>query len=144
MPATITEPTVTGTGVTTAAEPGLAPESETGATTPAGTEAETGPETQVETGGDAPAGEQADAVIRLEGGEPVGGPATVKVRKGDVVRIVVRADADDDLHLHGYDLERGVGPGRPAVFSFVAEFEGIFELESHHAGALVAKVVVEP
>jgi hypothetical protein len=117
---------------------------ETGPATTAETETEAETEAETETEGNGAGGEKADAVIRIENGEPVGGTATVKVKKGDRVRIVVRADAEDELHLHGYDIEKAVGPGKPAVFDFVAEFEGIFELESHHAGTLVAKVVVEP
>src|SRR5919112_1655667 len=36
--------------------------------------------------------------IQIEGGQVVGGPADIKVTKGDTVRIVVSADAHDDIH----------------------------------------------
>jgi len=89
------------------------------------------------------------ARIEIRGGEVVGGPADIKVTKGDVVRIVVSADAHDDIHLHGYDIEKPVDPGRPARFRFTADVEGIFELESHVAedagrAPLVGKLTVEP
>jgi hypothetical protein len=89
------------------------------------------------------------ARIRLEGGQVVGGPADVKVTKGDTVRIVVSADAHDDIHLHGYDIEKPVEPGQPARFKFKATIEGIFEIESHVAedagrDPLVGKLTVEP
>jgi FtsP/CotA-like multicopper oxidase with cupredoxin domain len=87
--------------------------------------------------------------IQIRGGEVVGGPADIKVTKGDVVRIVVSADAHDDIHLHGYDIEKPVEPGQPARFRFTADIEGIFELESHVAedagrNPLVGKLTVEP
>ena len=87
--------------------------------------------------------------IRLEGGQVVGGPADIKVTKGDTVRIVVSADAHDDIHLHGYDIEKPVEPGQPARFNFKANIEGIFEIESHVAedagrDPLVGKLTVEP
>ena len=87
--------------------------------------------------------------IALRGGEVVGGPKTITVTKGDRVRIVVTADAHDDMHLHGYDIERDVEPGKPARFSFKANLEGQFELESHVAedagrDPQVANLVVEP
>jgi hypothetical protein len=71
------------------------------------------------------------------------------VNKGEHVRIVVSADAPDDIHLHGYDIEKPVKPGQPAQFNFSADIEGIFEIESHvaeHEGRepLVAKLTVEP
>ena len=87
--------------------------------------------------------------IRLRGGAVAGGPQRVAANTGDTVRIVVAADAQDELHLHGYDITRAAGPGRPARFVFRADIEGIFELESHVAedagrDPLVARVVVQP
>ena len=87
--------------------------------------------------------------IRIVGGEVVGGPKTITVEKGDRVRIVVAADAPDDIHLHGYDIEKEAGPGEPARFDFKASLEGQFEMESHVAEdagrePTVASVVVEP
>jgi plastocyanin len=87
--------------------------------------------------------------IQIRGGKVVGAPADIKVTKGDVVRFVVSADAHDDIHLHGYDIEKPVEPGRPARFTFTADIEGIFEIESHVAedagrNPLVGKLTVEP
>src|SRR5215210_8097815 len=56
--------------------------------------------------------------IEIRGGEVVGGPADIKVTKGDEVRIVVGADTHDDIHLHGYDIDKAVEPGKPASFKF--------------------------
>jgi hypothetical protein len=79
----------------------------------------------------------------------VGGPAEITVKNGDVVRIVVAADAPDDIHLHGYDIEKPAAPGRPARFRVRANIEGSFEMESHVAedagrDPLVARLNVEP
>jgi hypothetical protein len=87
--------------------------------------------------------------IRIKGGKPVGGVADIKVKKGDHVRIVVSSDAHDDIHLHGYDIEKPVEPGQPAQFNFTANIEGIFEIESHVAEdagrePLMGKLTVEP
>jgi plastocyanin len=87
--------------------------------------------------------------IQIRGGEVVGGPADIQATKGDVVRFVVSADAPDDIHLHGYDIEKKAGPGMPARFKFTADVEGIFEIESHVAedagkDPLVGKLTVEP
>jgi plastocyanin len=89
------------------------------------------------------------ARIRIRGGEAVGGPAEVSAKKGDTVVLVVSADAPDDIHLHGYDIEKQVAPGQPARFQFNAKFEGEFEIESHVAedagrDPLVGTLIVEP
>jgi hypothetical protein len=87
--------------------------------------------------------------IRIKRGKVVGGPQDIKVTKGDHVRIVVSSDAHDEVHLHGYDIEKEVEPGQPAQLNFIADIEGIFEIESHvaeHEGRepLLAKLTVEP
>jgi FtsP/CotA-like multicopper oxidase with cupredoxin domain len=87
--------------------------------------------------------------IRIEGGAVAGGSRTIEAERGDTVRIVVRTDAPDELHLHGYDIEREAEPGRPARFRFKATAEGEFVLESHtaeHAGndPVVARLVIGP
>ena len=87
--------------------------------------------------------------LQIKGGEPAGGVQSFKVKKGDEVTIVVSADAEDDIHLHGYDIEKSVEPGKPATYRFTANIEGIFEMESHVAEdagreAVMAKLTVEP
>jgi hypothetical protein len=87
--------------------------------------------------------------VRIRGGAVAGGPARVQATKGETVRLVVSADAADEIHLHGYDITRNAAPGQPARFRFKARIEGIFEIESHVAAdagkdPLVARLVVEP
>ncbi len=89
------------------------------------------------------------ARIRIVGNEVQGGVQSIRVSKGDRVRIVVSADAADTLHLHGYDIEQEAEPGKPAVFAFTANLEGVYELESHTAEdaglePVVARLAVEP
>jgi hypothetical protein len=113
-----------------------------------GQASETTPDARTETE-PAPPPEPEVTRIRMRGGEVVGGPPDITVTSGDVVRIVVTSDAPDDIHLHGYDIERQAAPGRPARFRVKANIEGSFEIESHVAEdagrePLVARLNVEP
>lgn len=128
-PGSTTQPAVTAAPAT---EPAGAPIVETAAT---GTQDGTSVET---------ATEPPPVSIRVEGGEPVGGPARIVVRKDDVVRFVVTSDVGDEVHVHGYDISKSVGPGRRASFRFPAEIEGIFEIELEGLGIEVASLVVQP
>jgi plastocyanin len=116
----------------------------TTATTPT-----TGPDT-TETQTEAPAPPKPEVTrIQIRGGEVVGGPAEIRAKNGDTVVIVVSADAPDDIHLHGYDIEKPVEPGKPATFRFKANLEGEFEIESHVAedarrDPLLGTLIVEP
>ena len=128
-------------------------EGERATTTPAQTETSTdtgtGSETQAEEEPPPPPPEPEVTRIRLQGGVVAGGPKDIEVEQGDTVRIVVTADAPDDIHLHGYDIERQAAPGQPARFRFKANAEGAFEIESHVAEdagrePLIARLVVNP
>jgi hypothetical protein len=87
--------------------------------------------------------------IAIRRGAPRGGVRNITVKAGEPVRIVVTSDAPDEVHMHGYDITRRPGPGRPARFAFRARIEGVFEIESHVAEdagrePLIARLVVEP
>lgn len=88
--------------------------------------------------------EPPDVEIRVEGGRPVGGLRTISSRKGDTVRLEVRSDGSEEVHVHGYDLSRRVTPGSPARFAFTAELEGVFEIELEGAREQIARLKVEP
>ena len=56
-----------------------------------------------------------------------------EVRLGSQVNITLtNPNADDEFHLHDYDLTAGKTPkGEAAVISFTADKAGLFDLESH-------------
>jgi hypothetical protein len=85
------------------------------------------------------------ATVEIRSGTVVGGVRTLEVTKGERVRIVVRSDAPDEIHLHGYDITRKVAPASPARFAFRADIEGVFEVEAHDLDhQRVASLAVEP
>ncbi len=84
------------------------------------------------------------ARIRVRGGVASGGVEEVRVRRGDRVRLTITSDQPDEVHLHGYDIERPVGPGQPARLRFMADAEGIFELELHGSHTPIASLEVRP
>ncbi len=92
----------------------------------------------------APPRPQETARIRVRGGVAAGGIEEVRVRRGDRVRLTITADQADEVHLHGYDIERPVGPGQPARLRFTADAEGIFELELHGTHTQIATLEVRP
>ncbi|MGH6921509.1 MAG: hypothetical protein ACREJ0_27880 [Geminicoccaceae bacterium] len=69
--------------------------------------------------------------LRIEGGEVVDGLRTLRVTEGDRVRLRWTADAPTILHLHGYDLEQEVAPGRVTELQFDAYATGRFPIQIH-------------
>jgi len=91
-----------------------------------------------------PPAEPAFEEIRIADGGPVGRARTVSVESGDTVRLAFRSDATGEVHIHGYDRYVDLKAGRTVRTRFPAELEGIFEVEDHGSGALLAKLRVEP
>lgn len=71
------------------------------------------------------------------------GPDRVEiVQKGSEVQLnITNPSADDEFHIHGYDLEQDVPKGNTATFNFVAGQVGSFEVESHETENVL--VVIE-
>ena len=111
------------------------------ATTPATTTTETATTTETTT---TSAPKPRTITLVVESGRPRGGIARPTVAKGDKVVVVVRTDAGEEVHLHGYDVEKPVTPGTPVRIPFTADLPGRFELELHHPDALLAVIEVKP
>ena len=84
------------------------------------------------------------ATIRISGGEPVDGVRKLTFKEGGTIRFRVTDEAEDEVHLHGYDVEKPVGPGKAASFSVPATITGRFEVELHDSATPIAEVTVEP
>lgn len=81
---------------------------------------------------------------KVEHGKRVSGPETVQVRQGESVMLRLTSDHDDELHLHGYDLQLQLQANKPASLLVQAEHSGRFELELHHAHVDLAVLEVQP
>ncbi|PTL60322.1 hypothetical protein [Paraconexibacter algicola] len=86
----------------------------------------------------------APEIVEVKGLEPVGGVQRLRAKQGEDVRFVVRSDRGENAHLHGYDIETPVGPGRDARFAFEAKITGIFELELENSAVPIAELRVDP
>ena len=88
----------------------------------------------------------ADAVqtitVDVAGGTPVGGVQRVEVDLGSVVALMVTSDIAEEVHVHGYDILRGVSEGHPAHFAFTAEIPGVFEVELEGSGRLLLQLEI--
>jgi hypothetical protein len=83
-------------------------------------------------------------VVAVKSGEPVGGVQELEFKSGERAEFEVESDVADELHFHGYDLYVDVKPGKASPVSFDADIEGVFELESHSTGVLLAEISVVP
>ena len=84
--------------------------------------------------------------IRIQGDALAGDVEQIDVSTGETVRFRVVADQPWDLHVHGYEVDDQVQPGKPLLVSFPAEIEGSFEAEIHGETAEfpIAEINVSP
>jgi hypothetical protein len=82
--------------------------------------------------------------IIVRGGEVLGGVRRVRVDKGRRVLLLIRSDVADEVHLHGYNRSRDLGPGAPARLRFRATLVGRFEVELEDRSFQIAEIEVRP
>jgi hypothetical protein len=92
---------------------------------------------------ESPSPDAVEIEIEVEDGE-VTGPGEVEVTQGERVRIVVKADVSDEVHVHGYDLTADVSPQESAAIVFRADAPGVYEVELESAGLLLLELSVVP
>jgi hypothetical protein len=84
----------------------------------------------------------AGSTIEIEVAEgTVSGPDRIEVLFGSDVTLLVTADTEDEIHVHGYDITGSVTPAMPGTVTFLADIPGVFDVEFENAGLLL--VVLE-
>jgi hypothetical protein len=114
-----------------APETGTTGSGTTGAEEPAEEEPPPAPKPRVET-------------IEMEDRAPVGEPQTLEYERGETIRLRFRSDVAEEVHIHGFDRYVDVPAGGTKTERFEASLEGIFEVESHGSGELLAKLQISP
>jgi hypothetical protein len=69
--------------------------------------------------------------LRVERGQVPQNLRRIRVTQGDAVTLRWTADRAMVLHLHGYDIEAKIEPGKVAVMSFSAHATGRFAVSVH-------------
>ena len=82
----------------------------------------------------------------VDPGPVLTGASVQKLRysKGDTVRFQVKAPADEEVHIHGYDIKKDVKAGQTTPISFKATIDGIFEIEFEDSAKQIAELRVDP
>jgi hypothetical protein len=70
--------------------------------------------------------------VTIAGGKVAPDPSRkVEVATGDHVHLSVTSDHADEVHVHGYDIEKEVSAGGTVTIDFTADIPGQFEVEAH-------------
>jgi hypothetical protein len=90
-----------------------------------------------------PARPAREIAVSIRDGKVDPPPGRVKVQQGEAVRLVVTSDVADEVHVHGYELEVALPPGKPGTVEFTADQPGLFEVETHETEKVLLQLQVE-
>ncbi len=90
------------------------------------------------------ASNNAQAHIVITDGWVTAGPNVIKLKRGDQVRLTFISNAEDELHLHGYDIAIPLEPNKLAVLAFEAKYPGRFGYELHKAHREIGALEIYP
>ena len=69
-------------------------------------------------------------------------PARVDLAPGSRLRLVITVDHDDEVHVHGFEVEREVKAGTPVTIDLTGGEPGLYEVETHHPSLRLLQVLV--
>ena len=84
------------------------------------------------------------ARIFVVNGQPKGGIAQLRYKKGQTIDLTVTSDVADEIHIHGYDLHKTVSKGGSVHFTFPASIDGTFIIELEARKQQIASLMVVP
>jgi hypothetical protein len=70
--------------------------------------------------------------------------AKLRFEEGETVRFRARSAEAEEIHVHGYDRYVDLPAGKTVSESFKADITGIFEIELHGSGEVIAELRVDP
>ncbi|MGQ0481509.1 MAG: hypothetical protein ACT4O0_10865 [Pseudonocardia sp.] len=89
-----------------------------------------------------PTGPPLHVEVTYFSGSVQGGVNRRPVGLGRAVRLVVRSDVSDEVHVHGYDRRVDVPANGTATVEFVADRSGVFEVELEARGVQLTQLEV--
>lgn len=81
---------------------------------------------------------------QVQEGRRVHGPDRVSARAGERLRLQVRSDRDDELHIHGYELRLALVANQSRTLELDLTRSGRFEVELHRAHLPLTVLEVQP
>ena len=94
--------------------------------------------------GASPTSDSADRTIAItvQGKNVTPAPSRVEMTSSQTLRLVVTSDHDDELHAHGFDVEKQLVAGQPTTVDLTGAPPGLYEVETHDPELRLLQVVV--
>jgi hypothetical protein len=90
-----------------------------------------------------PAADVVEIKVSVASGKVIPRTSIHKIKQGQTVRILVTVDKADEVHVHGYDIEKELGAGETGTIEFKADETGRFEVETHKSALQLFQLEVD-
>jgi plastocyanin len=85
---------------------------------------------------------QRTVTVTVTGSRVTPAPRTVDLAVGETMTLTVTSDHADQLHVHGFDIEKELPAGTPVSVELTGESPGVYEVETHHPELRLLKIAV--
>ena len=85
---------------------------------------------------------QRTVTVTVTGSRVTPAPRTVDLGVGETMTLTVTSDHADQLHVHGFDIEKELPAGTPVSVELTGESPGVYEVETHHPELRLLKIAV--
>lgn len=89
---------------------------------------------------DTPAGRTIE--VTITGKKVTPAPATIDLKVGEKLTLVVTSDHDDEIHAHGFDVTGTLKAGTPSTVTVTGTEPGVFEVETHEPPLMLMRIAV--
>ncbi len=80
--------------------------------------------------------------VSVTGSSVTPAPSTVQLPVGQTLVLTVTSDHADEIHAHGFEVEKEVAAGASVTMVLTGKDPGVYEVEMHHPALTILKVAV--
>lgn len=81
-------------------------------------------------------------IVTITGSQVEPAPAQVDLAQGEELTLVITSDHDDDLHAHGFEVEKELKAGVATTVTFTGDAPGVYEVETHQPELRLMQIAV--
>ena len=80
--------------------------------------------------------------VKITGKNVDPAPSQVDLPHGQTLTLTVTSDHDDELHAHGFEVEKELKAGVPTTVTLRGDLPGVYEVETHNPPLRLLSVAV--
>ncbi len=80
--------------------------------------------------------------VSVRGATVTPAPSTVQLGVGQTLVLTVSSDHADDVHAHGFEVEKSIAKGGSVTLVLTGSQPGVYEVEMHHPAVTLLKIAV--